>query len=117
MKRARRLSCAVKKILREGGELDDLRGRRRLTGFGALAAIAVARDRDRAVQLFQLFAADAYGLLATPAETLSPRQIPERDELAAAFLLLERNLDLLLCARGFEGLACRRAAARKHIWK
>src|ERR1044071_805717 len=102
---------------REGGELDDLRGRRRLAGLRALPAVAVARDRDRAVQLVELLAADADGLLTTPAETLSPRQIPQRDDLAAALLLLERDLDLLPCARGFEGTTRRHAAARKHHWK
>src|SRR5918998_4607507 len=94
LKRACRLSRAVKNFLREGGELYDLRGRRRLSGLGALPAVAVARDRDRAVQLVELLAADADGLLATPAETLSPRQIPQRDALAAALLRLDSDFDL-----------------------
>src|SRR5215207_11754641 len=104
------------KILREGRELYDLRGRRRLSGFGALPKVAVARDRDRAVQLVELLAADADSLLATPAETLSPGQVSQRDALAA-LLLLGRDLDLLLCARGFEGTTRRCAAARFHIWE
>jgi hypothetical protein len=105
-------------MLREGRELYDLRGRRRLAGFGALPTVAVARDRDRAVQLVELLAADAYGLLATPAETLSPGQVSQRDALAAAFLLLERDLDPLLRARGFEGTTRRcAAAARIHTWE
>jgi len=91
-----------------------MRGRRRLACFGALPMVAVARDRDRTVQLVELLAADADGLLATPAETLSPRQVSQRDALAAALLLLERDLDLLLCARGFEGPTRRCAAARHH---
>src|SRR5918993_3574401 len=105
------------KILRGGRELYDLRGRRRLACFGALPAVAVARDRDRAVQFVELLAADADGLLAAPAETLSPGQVPQRDALAAAFLLLERDLDLLLCARGFEGTTRRCASARFHTWE
>jgi hypothetical protein len=106
------------KILREGGELYDLRGRRRRAGFGALPVVAVARDRDRAVQFVELLAADPYGLLATPAEAVSPGQIPQRDDLAAAaLLLLERDFDLLPFARGFEGTTRRHAAARKHHWQ
>jgi len=105
------------KILREGRELYDLRGRRRLSGFGALPPVAVARDRDRAVQLVELLPADTYRLLATPAETISPRQIPQGDALAAALLLLERDLDLLPCARGFEGTTRRCAADRLHTWQ
>jgi hypothetical protein len=65
------------------------------------------------VQLVQLIAADAYGLLATPAETFSPRQVPQRDALAALVLLV-RDLDLLLRARGFEGVTRRIATARHH---
>jgi hypothetical protein len=79
--------------------------------------VTVARGRDGAVQLVQLLAADAYGLLATPAETFSPRQIPERDDFAAALLLLVGDLNLLLRTRGFEGAPRRCAAARKHDWE
>jgi hypothetical protein len=75
--------------------------------------VAVARDRDRAVQLVELFAADADGLLATPAETLSPSHVPQRDALDAA-LLLKGDFDLLLRARGFKGTTRRCAAARHH---
>src|SRR5215212_7854675 len=80
------------RFLREGGKLYDLCGRRRLAGFGALPVVAVARDRDRAVQLVKLLAADPDGLLTTPAETFSPGQILQRDDLAAALLLFEGDL-------------------------
>lgn len=101
--------------LREGRELYNLRRGSGLAGFGSLSPVTVARDGDRPVKLVELVAADPYGLLATPAETFSPRQVPQRHILAAALLLLVRDLDLLLRARGFEGTTRRITAARHHV--
>src|SRR5881227_1643797 len=98
----------LRELLREGRELNDLRGRCRLAVVGALPTDAVARDRDCAVQFVELIAVNTNRLLTTPAETFRPGEVPERDAFDS-FVPLKRDLDLLIPARTLGGV-CRRAA-------
>jgi len=86
--------------------LDDLCGLRNLTGFSAAAHDAVSRDRDCAMQIIELFGLDPNRLLATPAETLRPCRILERNVIVI-LALLDNNLDLLI-------LACAPKNIRRH---
>ena len=104
----------LRELLREGRELNDLRGRCRLAVVGALPTDAVARDRDCAVQFVELIAVNTNRLLTTPAETFRPGEVPERDALDAV-ALLERDLYLLILARGPEDL--RRGTTRLHTFE
>ena len=86
------------KVSGKRGQLYDLRGFGGLTVVGAAAPEAVARDRYRAVQVFQLLAVNAYGLLAAPAEPFRPSRVAQRE----ALVLFKNEFDFLAGPRGLE---------------
>ena len=63
----------------------------------------MTRDGDGAVEVVELIAVEADGLLAAPAETFRPRQVAKRDALHA-LVLLEGDFDSLVCALRFKDM-------------
>ena len=69
-----------------------------LSGFGLLASLcaikidAVAGDRQSAMQIVQLFAAEPYGLLAAPAKPFRPSRIAQDHLLRIIAIRLKKNL-------------------------
>jgi hypothetical protein len=69
-----------------------------LTRPGALAIETVASDRQSAVKVIYLIAIQADGLLTAPAESFSPRRVPEHDALCAR-LLFYHDFDSFIFTR------------------
>jgi hypothetical protein len=59
----------------------------------------MARDRECAVKVIQLFAIEPYGLLAAPAETFRPGRIAKHYTLLRAFVWLQTDFNAPVRAR------------------